>query len=78
MQDVLKLYIKNNMYSGGVSSEMTVSFPHKAESISSFLSVIIRERHRPGALISSAELYSLLAIAVKHSTPLHTDTIYVC
>lgn len=72
-----KLHIENDIYSGGVSSEMTVSFPHKAESISPFLSVIIRERHRPEALISSAELYSLLAMAAKHSTPLHTDPINV-
>ena len=56
---------------------MNISLPHKEKRICPFMSVTIREKHRPGPLLTSAELYSLLAMAAKHSTPLCTGTINV-
>jgi len=54
-----------------------MSFSPKAKRNTPFLSIMIRERHRPEPSISSAELYFMFAMAATHCTPLDVEAINV-
>jgi hypothetical protein len=81
-----KLRIKNDIYSHGVSAELTMSHP-SASTVAAFQpditkiipisSVLRRERLRPDSLLTAVELYFILAMAAKHCTLLDTKSINV-